>query len=153
MRVWRICKQKHAAAAFSGEGARLFSGRWNQAGVRMVYCSTSLALAALEFFVHLDPDVAPEDLVSTMAEIPEGQVKVEHLEEALLPRDWRSLEHPRLQAIGAEWANSLRSIALAVPSAVIDGECNVLLNPAHPEFSRIALSAAKPFVYDARMFR
>ncbi len=45
---WRIVKEKHAKTAFSGEGARIFEGRWNSAGVRMVYCSEHLSLAALE---------------------------------------------------------------------------------------------------------
>ena len=52
---WRIVKEKHAASAFSGEGARIFEGRWNSAGVRMVYCSEHLSLAALEILVHTQP--------------------------------------------------------------------------------------------------
>ena len=153
MRVWRICKAKYSADAFSGEGARLFAGRWNPAGVRMVYSSTSLALAALEFFVHLDPSVAPDDLVSVMAELPEDQVMVERIDVAGLPRDWRAIEHPKLQAIGTEWVQSMRSAALLVPSVVIDGEWNVLLNPGHPDFSKIVIATPKPFAFDARMFR
>src|SRR6478672_8818937 len=70
MRIWRLSKARFANSAFSGEGARLFEGRWNFAGVPMVYTSTSLALAAIEFFVHLDPSVAPDDLVSVCAGIP-----------------------------------------------------------------------------------
>ena len=52
---WRIVKEKHATTAFSGEGARIFEGRWNSAGVRMVYCSEHLSLAALEILVHTQP--------------------------------------------------------------------------------------------------
>ena len=52
---WRIVKEKHAASAFSGEGARIFEGRWNSAGVRMVYCSEHISLAALEILVHTQP--------------------------------------------------------------------------------------------------
>lgn len=153
MRAWRLCKARYSAAAFSGEGARLFAGRWNPAGVRMVYCSTSLSLAALEFFVHLDPGVAPADLVSVMAEIPEEQVAVERIEVSGLPRDWRTVEHPKLQAFGAEWVESRRSAALLVPSAVIEDEWNVLLNPAHGDFGKIVIGEPKAFVFDGRMFR
>jgi RES domain-containing protein len=56
---WRIVKEKHAATAFSGEGARIFEGRWNSAGVRMVYCSENLALAALKFRPHASGHDAP----------------------------------------------------------------------------------------------
>ncbi len=153
MQAWRICKARFAAAAFSGEGARLFAGRWNPAGIRMVYCSTSLSLAALELFVHLDPGVAPDDLVSVMAEIPEDQIEVERVDRAQLPRDWRSIEHPKLQALGAEWVESMRSAAMLVPSAVIDGEWNLLLNPAHHDFAMITIGEPAAFVFDARMFR
>src|SRR5438874_11117232 len=52
---WRIIKEKHAATALSGEGARIFEGRWNSAGVRMVYCSENLARAALEILAHTQP--------------------------------------------------------------------------------------------------
>ena len=51
--------------------ARLFDGRWNFEGVPMVYISSSLALAAIEFFVHLNPSDAPNDLVSVKAELPD----------------------------------------------------------------------------------
>jgi hypothetical protein len=59
MRIWRLCREPYAAEAFSGEGARRFGGRWNSRGVPMVYASTSLALAAIELFVHLEPGQAP----------------------------------------------------------------------------------------------
>jgi RES domain-containing protein len=152
MQVWRISKARYADAAFSGEGARLYSGRWNPAGVRMVYTSPSLALAAMEFFVHLDPSVAPGDLVSVTATIP-ASIKVERITIKGLPQDWRAAENPTLQALGAEWAASLRSAALEVPSVPIEGEWNVLLNPAHPQFAKIHIAAPRHFHFDKRMFR
>lgn len=57
-RAWRLVKQKHAATAFDGDGARLFGGRWNAPGSRVIYTSTTLSLAALEILVHLLPPVA-----------------------------------------------------------------------------------------------
>ena len=64
MRLWRICRRVHAAGAFSGEGARLYGGRWTSPGVKVVYASTSLALAAIETFVNLEPNLRPDALVS-----------------------------------------------------------------------------------------
>ena len=151
MRVWRICKGKYANAAFSGEGARLFAGRWNSAGGRMVYCSASLALASLEFFVHLDPSIAPDDLGSMMAEIPDS-VGIDQVDVKGLAPDWRTVDNPELQQIGDAWIQSMRSVGLLVPSAVVDGEWNVLFNPAHSDFSKIYLTEPKKFLFDARMF-
>jgi RES domain-containing protein len=152
MQVWRICKSRFAAAAFTGEGTRLYPGRWNPVGVRMVYTSTSLALAAIEFFVHLDPSVAPDDLVSSSAAIPD-RLKKQRLELSDLPRDWRRTDHPALHAIGAKWIAERTSVALEVPSAVVEGEWNVLLNPAHPQFSKVVIAVPKPFHFDQRMFK
>ncbi len=55
--AWRIVKEKHAASAFSGEGAAKTGGRWNSRGVPVVYASATKALAALETLVHLNPPV------------------------------------------------------------------------------------------------
>jgi len=152
MRVWRISKAKYAHTAFSGEGARLFDARWNFAGSPMVYTSSSLALAAVEFFVHLDPSVSPTALVSAMAEIPDD-LAIERIKPAQLPRDWRRTDHPVLQQLGTDWAKSRRSAALVVPSAAVEGEWNVLLNPAHPDFRKIDIREPRPFHYDERMFK
>jgi len=58
MRAWRIVRQDHGSAAFDGEGAWRFGGRWNSRGTRTVYTSATLSLAALETLVHLNPPVA-----------------------------------------------------------------------------------------------
>ena len=152
MRLWRICKARHAAAAFTGEGTLLYTGRWNPVGVRMVYTSTSLALAAVELFVHLDPASAPRDLVSVRANIPDG-VALERIEVSSLPADWKTVGRDDLQSIGAAWIASGRSAALQVPSAAIAGEWNTLLNPAHPEFPKITIDPPQPFIFDPRMFK
>lgn len=152
MHVWRLSKARFAGSAFSGEGARLFEGRWNFAGVPMVYTSTSLALAAIEFFVHLDPSAAPDDLVSVQAKIPDA-LRRDKMAIEELPSDWRRIDNRNLQQLGTDWARSKKSVALAVPSVVVEGEWNVLLNPARADFAKIEVSPAKPFRYDERMFR
>jgi RES domain-containing protein len=152
MRVWRLSKGKFAGSAFSGEGTRLFEGRWNFAGVPMVYTSASLALAAIELFVHLDPSVAPDDLVSAQARIPD-ELRRDKIAIEELPSGWRRIDNRELRQLGTDWARSKKSVALEVPSAAVEGEWNVLLNPAHADFVKIEVSPAKPFRYDERMFR
>jgi RES domain-containing protein len=152
MRLWRICRQVHAADAFSGEGARLFGGRWNSQGVRVVYTSPPLALAALETFVHLEPNLRPDDLVSIEAEILED-VATERLDLKSLPYKWYELRDESLRTFGDRWIRAGKAIALHVPSAAIRGEWNVLLNPAHPDFYKLKIEKPKPFEFDLRMFR
>ena len=67
----------------------------------------------------------------------------------------RAIEHRLLvcRDLGSGWAASGRSAALRMPSAVVDGDWNVLLNPRHADFSKIQVAALKPFRFDGRMFR
>jgi len=118
----------------------------------MVYTSSSLALAAIEYFVHLDPSEAPAAQVSLMAEVPDS-LAVERIEIVQLPRDWRKTDHRQLQQLGMDWVRSQRSPVLMVPSAAVEGEWNLLLNPAHPDFRKIDIGEPRPFHYDERMFK
>ena len=87
MRFWQICRRRYAADAATGEGARLCGGRWNSRGVRVVYASTSPALAAVETFVNMEPNLQPRDLVSIEAEISE-ELEIGRLEQKTLPPAW-----------------------------------------------------------------
>ena len=152
MRFWRICRRQHAARAAAGEGARLYGGRWNSRGVSVVYASTSLALAAVETFINLEPNQRPADLVSIEGEIPDA-LEVARLGLKTLPAGWRVTRDESLRRFGDDWIRAGESAALLVPSAAIRGEWNILLNPAHPDFFRIQFRDPEPFAFDVRMFR
>lgn len=151
MILWRLCRAERAKTAFDGEGARRFPGRWNHLDVPVVYCASSLALAAIEYFVHLDSDELPEDLVSIRAELPDT-VNVERIDAKKLPKDWRTYPGVvELQNMGTEWAASLRTVALLVPAATMPIETNIVLNPKHPDVSQLMKGGPEPFVFDPRM--
>jgi RES domain-containing protein len=116
----------------------------------MVYTSTSLALAAIELFVHLEPNLMPGDMVSIAVTLPGGE-PVRTIPIADLPAEWRSGEVTR--GLGDEWIRSRSSLALRVPSVPIPREWNVLINPLHPRRADIQIDAPEPFVFDERMFR
>lgn len=151
MQVWRLFPARYRDAAFTGVGGHYAARRWNHLGTLMVYTATSRALAALEYFVNLEPNEAPDDLLMAEAAVPDELI--ETLDLKLLPRNWRSLNNQRCRDLGSEWAASGRSVALKVPSVVVDGDWNVLLNPKHPDFSKVKIGPAKAFRYDERMFR
>jgi RES domain-containing protein len=152
MKVWRICRAKFAAEAFSGHGARRFGGRWNSRGVPMVYASSSLALAAIELFVHLEPNQQPEDLVSMAATLPKGE-PAPRLKLDQLPPDLWKHDFEQLRAIGDKWIREKSSLAIEVPSALLRAEWNVLVNPLHPAVEEIKVEKPQPFRFDERMFR
>jgi RES domain-containing protein len=151
MRVWRICKADHVATAFTGEGAMLYGGRWHHPGTPVVYCSESRALAALEQLVHLHSNQLPPNLACFPVEIPDGLARIE-LRVQDLPAQWRRHPAPpQLRDIGTGWAEAGESVVLQVPSAVVLGEHNFLLNPRHPDFGRLAIGAPEPFAFDERL--
>ena len=132
-----------------GEGARLYGGRWNSRGVRVVYASSSLALAALETFVNLEPNLLPKDLVSVEGEVSDA-LEIGRLDLKALPPNWHETRDESLRPFGNEWVRAGKSVALLVPSAAIHGEWNVLLNPAHRDFSRVKVQEAVRFEFDFR---
>ena len=149
MRVWRLCRRAHAK--FDGEGARRYGGRWNLRGTAVVYVSATASLAALEYFVNLDLDEAPPDLVLVPADVPET-VAVDEIAIDDLPRGWRRVPAPEaLARLGTDWARAGRTVVLSVPSAVVPVERNYLLNPAHRDFAAIVVRHADRFVLDPRM--
>jgi RES domain-containing protein len=150
--AWRICKPRHAATAFSGDGAKLFGGRFNSKGVAVVYASGSVALAALEMLVHLQ---AADVLQSySVRSVQFDGALVTNLDLNSLPKDWRDSPTPReVQRIGDEWVARSASVVLRVPSAVIPSEFNFLINPNHRDFRRLALGPEQPHRFDPRMIK
>ena len=151
MIVWRLTLKQHAAP--EGEGARRYGGRWNKPGTPVVYTSGSLSLAVLEYLVHVDSDILPDTLISIKATIPDS-LKIETIDIANLPSDWKDKIIPvSLQEVGSSWANQARSPVLKVPSVVIGHEWNYVLNPLHPDFSKITWDTGLGFSFDPRLLK
>jgi RES domain-containing protein len=146
--AWRIVKGRHAATAFTGEGAAKTGGRWNSRGVAVVYASSTRSLATLESLVHLNPPVTFK-YVAFPIQFDDALVEV--FAEKNLPADWRNEPPPpATKAIGDDWVKTARSALLALPS-VITGETNYLINPAHPDFGKIKIGKPEPFTFDPRL--
>jgi len=148
-KAWRIVKEKHAATAFFGKGAADSGGRWNSRGVPVVYTSNTKSLAALETLVHLNPPV-PFKYVTIRIQFDDALVEI--VRAKALPPDWQTEPPPpSTKAMGDAWARAARSAVLALPSVIIPGELNYLLNPAHPDFKTISLGKPEPFAFDPRL--
>ncbi len=150
--AWRITKRKHARNAFSGEGAREFGGRWNNPGTAIVYTAQSQSLAALEMLVHLDSSDLLQKYVLIAVEFDQSLIRP--VEPAALPRDWRSdPAPPEIRSIGDDWVLAGSSAVLQVPSALVPGENNFLLNPAHQDFAKLRFGKPLAFRFDPRLKR
>ena len=150
IRAWRIVKTRYSSDAFSGEGARLYAGRWNSSGVAMVYTAGSKSLATLELLVHLHNtstlpsfSICPVDFDDSLVEL---------IDPAKLPRDWQQSPSPiSLQTIGDDWISRGSSVVLRVPSAVIESENNYLINPTHTHFRKLVIGSMEVFKLDPRL--
>jgi RES domain-containing protein len=147
---WRLVRQRHAATAFSGEGARIFEGRWNSAGVPVVYCSENLALAALEILVHVQPVAIAAPFRAFRVTLDDSLITRIELKE--LPKGW-NLQPPTAisKKIGDEWIKSGRSVALALPSVLVLLERTYLINPKHPDFRKLRIHDIGDFTLDPRL--
>ena len=151
-KAWRIVKPYHAEDAFSGEGARRYGGRWNSVGMSMVYTAESKALAALELLVHLDQESVLENYLCIPIRFSETCLRT--LDARGVPSDWRNHPPPRsVQQLGDCWLKDQVSVVLEVPSVLIPGERNYLINPFHPDFSELERGAPEPFEFDPRILR
>ena len=150
VRAFRLAKPRHAAHAWSGEGARVHGGRWNAPGTRVVYASGSVALAALELLVHLETPVLLDAYDLHEARFDSRLVVT--LPPHALPEDWRSdPAPPSVRALGDGWVRRSESAVLRVPSAVVAEEPNYLLNPDHRRFREVERLRPRRFRFDPRL--
>jgi RES domain-containing protein len=148
--AWRIVLAKRVASAFSGEGARLNGGRWNNKGTAMVYTAGSISLASMEILVNLPSPMLLARFVRIPVEFDEALVN----EVRDLPCGWqRRPAGPKTKTIGDHWAAERRSAVLKVPSVVVPEEFNFLLNPSHPDWDHIHIKAPVVYPFDPRLTR
>ena len=148
--LWRLARRIHAAKQTLARGAQLTGGRWNPPGLPVVYAGSTIALVALEYFVHLSGD-EPADLVLLRIQVPDG-ASVETIVPADLPERWHA-DLAVTQRRGREWTESRRTLVLGVPSAIVPEESNALVNPAHPKWKDVEMRVLRAFHYDRRMYK
>ena len=153
---YRICQAAYAASAadmIAGTGGLYSSGRWHSAGKRIVYVSQNLSLAAHELLVHYPKRKHSLKFAMCSIDIPGALVmSLPAFGVTTLPAGWDS-QPPRhaSQAIGDSWLTAKASAVLEVPSVIIPGEFNYLLDPMHPDFGAIKAADPKPFSFDPRL--
>lgn len=151
MQVYRLCRRGHTA--LDGEGARLYGGRWNSAGRRVLYTSESLALAALELLVHIPAALAPTDLVALTIDIPDDLV-AERIEASQLPTNWFGYaDGASCRLLGDAWFESGNTALLRAPAAPVPEEHNFLVNLTHDGAQRVGVLHSRAFHFDPRLVK
>jgi len=151
MNLFRIAREKYCSN-LSGEGARLYGGRWNSKGYAVLYTAEHASLAALEVLANSPIRMLPSDLVLVEIAIdPPAEPAIIKADE--LGRDWKSYPAPNfLKETGDAWIQGCSSLLMKVPSVIIPEEYNVLINPKHAAFETIRVNSVKPFRFDQRLF-
>jgi RES domain-containing protein len=149
MIVYRLSKQQYQKD-LSGKGAEIYGGRWNSKGKALLYTSGSRSLALTECLVHLTPGIIPKFILVTLEipqDLPIGEIIPENL-----PKNW--LAYPPIletQKIGNKFINDNEFLTLKVPSAIVKGEFNYIINPNHKDFNKIKPISNDPFDFDTRL--
>lgn len=151
MLVYRLTTRKYAEK-LDGVGASLYNNRWNSAGTPMIYTAENRALALAEIVVHLSAAALPLDYVMLEIEIPDS-VKCDEISVDQIEPDWNAFPHKiSTQKIGDEFIRSRKDLILKVPSAVVHGDFNILINPLHEDFNKVKVVAIQDFPLDNRFF-
>lgn len=151
MRVYRIARKQYLED-LSGEGARLYGGRWNNKGYSMLYFSESLSLSLLEILVHLDFKYLPEDYGYLEIEIQDKLINPK-LKASKLEPQWReNPPHNYTKKLGTDWLKAGKNLAMQVPSAVLPMVNNIIVNPRHKLSNSVKIIKTGTLDVDARVF-
>lgn len=138
MTIYRIAKTEFCD--ISGEGAKLYGGRWNLPGIAVLYGSSSVSSALLERLT-IDSELFSSDryiLYSVMEfECPDKLVYKPSVEE--LPGGWDAIPLQKSsQQYGTRLINS-GVVCFAVPSVVDKTSLNFVINPLAKKFKEISI--------------
>ncbi|MBE7170213.1 MAG: RES family NAD+ phosphorylase [Williamsia sp.] len=152
MEAYRLSREMYASV-LPGKGAAIKGARWNSVGVEMIYTASNRSLAMAEVAVHLTLATLSSDYMIMTIFIPDD-ISLLKLNITDLPTDWNAFPHPAsTQTIGDKFVAENKYGVLQIPSAVTQGDYNLLINPQHPDFLKIKILTSEKFPFDKRIFR
>ncbi len=152
MEVFRLQNKKYPIT-LSGKGAALTGARWNSKGTEVIYTAQNRALAMAEVAVHLTVATLPKGFCMVTISMPD-EIEIFSFDSQKLPKDWNVFpENIITQKLGDEFIRENKFAVMKVPSAVVKGEFNYLINPYHTYFNTIKISNQEDFPFDKRIFK
>jgi RES domain-containing protein len=152
MIVYRLLNNKYGSA-LSGKGAKIAGGRWNSPEIEMIYTSESRSLCTAEVAVNLPMGILPKGYEMITLNIPD-EMNITEMNEDMLPLGWESSPFTTLtQRFGDRFIYENKFPVMKVPSAVVPGDFNYLINPRHPDFNKIEIIKKEPYEFDERLFK
>lgn len=152
MQIYRFGLKKFISD-ISGQGAKIYGGRWNSVGNSMLYTSYSPSLAMLEFTCNAS-GITKTIQTSLLTLKLDSKVKIEIITLNDLPANWQQVPSPdSLKVIGNNWLKSNKTLALKVPSAIMPLECNLLINSLHKDFFKLEIDNFVDMNIDSRILK
>ena len=134
----------------SGEGAKIYGGRWNPVGLPASYISEFISLSILEILVRANKFTAPDTYTLLSIQIPENSIITIELKK--LKNGWQDhIEYTR--SIGEDFLRMNEALVLQVPSAIVPQEHNFLINPLHKDFKKVKIVYSELLELDKRLLQ
>jgi RES domain-containing protein len=149
MIIYRLAIEKYKDD-LSGTGSKLFGGRWNSVGIAAIYATENISLSVLEILVRTDKKLIPPHYMLLKIEIPDIII-YNSITKNKLKKNWKE-DVDYTQFIGTEFIKTGSTLALKVPSAIVDEENNFILNPLHADFKKVKIKSINKFRFDKRFF-
>ena len=147
MILYRLTTIKYSDE-LSGEGAKIYGGRWNPVGLAALYLSEFISLSILEILVRANKSTAPDTYTLLTLQFPENPFT--DIDLSSLKVNWQHhIEYTRY--IGEEFLKDGKKLALRVPSAIVPQEHNFLINPVHKDFKNIKILKTELLNLDKRL--
>ena len=151
MELFRLHNKKYPVL-LSGAGAAKFGARWNSKGTEIIYLASSRALALAEVVVHLNLSCLPSSFCMLTVLVPDD-ITIKSLDLSVLGDQWNSFPETFLtQKIGDSFVDNNEYCILKVPSAVVKGDFNYVVNPNHADFKKLIITNQDDFPVDTRLF-
>jgi len=119
----------------------------------LIYTSDSRSLCTAEVAVSLPIGIFPNDYEMLLIEIPDD-IPILEINTRDLPEGWRKFPYlEKTLQLGDQFILENEFLVMKVPSAVIPGDFNYLINPHHPDFEKIKNIKKEPYEFDERFFK
>ncbi|MDN5292623.1 MAG: hypothetical protein PWQ06_2862 [Anaerophaga sp.] len=95
----------------------------------------------------------PVDYYLITIEVPDYS-NVKQIESDTLSANWKKFPYSNItQKLGEDFVSKNEDLYIKVPSAVVQGDFNILINPRHSDFDKIKIIKTEKFNFDERLFR
>ena len=153
MELYRITQASYSTD-LSGNGSRLFGGRWNSEGHYALYTSVNRSLALLETIAHTPAKLFQAKNYILVTVFVSDKVSQEFIEEENLPNNWDALDLQHVtQKIGDNFLEEQKSLLLRVPSVLMPEEFNYIINPLHFSMKQVKVIRQREIKFNDRLIK